>query len=224
MGWFGNTLSDEDKDAIIAGLKQENKGLHKEIKVRDDEERDIREEYQEDIRAINKRHERVLEEVEERCEAIVKKAKRECDDECDAIERAADKRVRQAEDASAAAIRETKGDKEKTEVAVARAVLAVETKHVKEVTDLKVDAAEANARASAAEELVESYQGDLETMTDLMREFAKENNGFAKLVVDKLPTVELTKMSVNVELPAPEVTVVNTGGNKGGENKNGQGK
>jgi len=217
MGWFGNNTSDEDKDAIIKGLKSRVKELETVVNDYEEEERDFREDFYGRERVTAKRHARELEEKDDACDLKIKKANTANEEKIEKIERDANKRVRDAEDKAATAIREAKATTEKTEVAVSKAVLEEKTKQLGVVTDLKVTAAQEEARADVAEELVEGLQYELGAMTTLMTEFAKTNQGFAEKVMAKLPTVDLSKFSVNVEMPAPEVTVVNAGQPKGNE-------
>jgi len=221
MQFFGCGGPSEDD------LKQINKGLKAQAKTDAEKIKRLEKQHTEDIERFNeyrsaadKREKKYYADQDESNAAYQKKLRREQQDEIEAAEDAADKKVRAAEKAADERVRAAELKVGNTDVAVRTAVLKEKESNLTATTTLEVEVAAESARADGAESQVEQLETELDEMTSLMKDFAKTNTSFADAVLKKLPNVDLTKMSVNIEMPAPEVTVVN--GNKGGDQKGGK--
>lgn len=80
----------------------------------------------------------------------------------------------------------------------------------KEVDGLKSDVARETAQAAAAQS---EAKEKTETIS-ILREELTEYQEFVKYIADKLPSVDMSKFNINVDVPSPEVTVVSNGGGK----------
>lgn len=237
MGLFNfGGPSEQDKAAIIKGLKLELKGYREAEEERNEDERDFRDDFYERQEATEKSHRKEIvrireeadekvaaekkgrkvfeEDVREAADKRIETVEKAADKKIETAEKAADKKVEVAEKAARDAKAEAKAGEQKVEVAVAKAVLEVKSKHIDELSEAQIEAAENLARAEAAEELTASTQLQLKEITKLMTDFAGTNNGFAEMIAKKLPNIDFTKLSVNVDMPAPEVTVISAGGGK----------
>lgn len=81
----------------------------------------------------------------------------------------------------------------------------------KKIDELKDAAADAEVETAAAVATSEEKENTIVSLTKQVEQYGE----FVKFVMTKLPTVDLSKFNINVEVPAAEVTVV--GGNQGGK-------
>lgn len=220
FNFFGR--DEETSKLIIKGLKQENKSQVQEIKDLKKSAQRTAEDTEDRIHATSRRHSQELQELRDDTREEVKEAQRDADERVREAEDDASDRVREAEDAADKRIRAAEAKVEVTDVAVRKARLEEQTKSLESNTKLEVKVAVAEgkalteaARADAAESLVESIEGLLDNAND-------NHADFTKLILAKIAEVKLDKFAINVEMPSPEVTVINQGGNKGGDNKGGQ--
>lgn len=220
MKWLFGGPDEETSKMIIKGLKSENKSQLETIKSQAKAAKIVAERHDDELHTINRRNSKDLQEARDDAADAVRVAERDADDEIRQIKDDARDEIIKAEDAADKKVREALAKVENTDVAVKKARLEEQTKALESNTKLevKVAVAEGNAkteaaRADAAESLVESIEGLLEDAND-------NHSDFTKLILAKIAEVKLDKFAINVEMPSPEVTVINSnGGNKGGEQK-----
>lgn len=216
FNFFGGP-SEDDLKQINKGLKAENKAIlaeNKSLKAKLEAQAEAQSEYE---KKQSKRSDTYFREQDEEFLLNEKHRDRDLRESIEEAEDAADRRVKAIEKAADERVRAAELKVGNTDVAVRTAVLKEKESTLNVTSGLEVEVAAETARADAAETRCTDLSDDLESTMDLMKEFAKTNTAFADQVLKKLPNVDLTKMSVNIEMPAPEVTVVN--GQKGEQKK-----
>lgn len=203
---------------IIKGLKSENERLASDLKRYKKSDRERDEAFEDRVTEIKRAHSREIAELNHDHQEEIRDVKSDCDELVREAEDGARDDVRSAQDDADQRVRIAEGKVQATEIAVKKAVLDEREANSGATTKLEIKVAVAEgkalaeaARADAAESLVESIEQTLENAGD-------NHTEFTKLILSKIATVNLDKMSINVEMPSPEVTVIN-GGQKGGEQK-----
>lgn len=208
FNFFGGP-SEDDLKQINKGLKAQAKLDADKIKKLEKALADERESNQEYRTLKEKEYNKLFREQDEANRLAEKSRDRELREAIEDAEDAADARIRKVEKDADERVRAAELKVGNTDIAVRTAVLKEKESTLNVTSGLEVEVAAESARADGAETRCADLSDDLESTMDLMREFAKTNTVFADAVLKKLPNVDLTKLSVNIEMPAPEVTVVN---------------
>lgn len=216
---FGFGPNEENAKLIVKGLRSENTNLTKEVKGLTKQITDERERHTEVEEARDKSNRKWRQEQDESNRQYLRELENEKEDAVLDAEREAQKKIFAVEDAATKKVREAEAKVGNTDNAVKAAVLKVKEENLDTNTKLEVKVAVAQGETAAANARAEAAESLIETIQDLMESGAENAQTTLELVIGKIAEVKLDKFQVNVDVPAPVMVNGAPQQKNGGDNK-----
>lgn len=193
---FANASTTAELSTDNESLAKTNKRLEKQVENLSEELKQTRRVHGEEMYLQERKYERKTNDLSYTIETERKRHKQEED--------TLNKRVEEAEMNAD----ETIATRVAEQTAVAR--LEIEEQYVNELNEVQSLAITEVARADAAEARAEEKDEVIKELKSQLKDYRE----FVQFAMEKLPTVDMSKFNVNVDMPSPEVTVVSQGGGK----------